>query len=192
MESLVAFPDGENDSFNRLFLNEELDFTQQILHQFSFPLEHDDEGFSFINPSTFFPNPEANMSINECSSNALDSNFHYNSQESSPNHEIYYFTGSNQIAVTNCITDSNPFAFPNIEMKDTVNVIEDLSTGCLGKLDAASYQAANLVLGNDLLLKRKFDVLELQAEGDKSNSNSSENTKKRPRRSKDVREKGFC
>ncbi|XWS24125.1 hypothetical protein CRYUN_Cryun28dG0074000 [Craigia yunnanensis] len=222
MESLAAFPDGEWDSFNIMFSNEELDFTQQILHQFSFPLEHDDEGLSFINPSTFCPNPEANMSIagvNESllySSNALDSNFHYNSQESSqssnssgsvfvppPNHETYYLTSSNQIAVTNDITmsldismdiggvsdkitNSFPPVFPNIAMEDTVNVIEDLSTDCLGKLDAASHPAANAVLANELLLKRKFDVLDLHAEGDKTNSNSSENTMKRFRASKDT------
>ncbi|XWS25528.1 hypothetical protein CRYUN_Cryun27aG0075700 [Craigia yunnanensis] len=219
MESLAAFP-GEWDSFNRTFSTEELDFTEQILHQFSFPLEHD-EGLGFINPLTFCPNPEASMSIdgvNESllySSNALESNFHYNSQEGSqssnssgsvfvppPNHETYYLTGSNQIAVTNDITmsldismdiggvsdeitDSFPSAFPNISMEDTVNVIEDLSTHCLGKLDA-SHPAANAVLANELRLKRKFDVLELPAEGDKINSNSSENTKKRTRVSKDA------
>ena len=225
MESLAAFPDGEWDSFNRMFSNEELHFAQQILHQFSFPLEHDDEGLSFINPSTFCPNLEANMSIagvNESllySSNVIDSNFHYNSQESSQSsnssgsifvppskHETYYLAGSNQIAVTNDITmsldismdigglsdkitDSFPPAFPNIAMEDTANVIEDLSTEyCLGKLNAASHPAANAVLANELLVKRKFDVLELNAEGDKININSSENTKKRPRVSKDVRE----
>ncbi|XVF39818.1 hypothetical protein PTKIN_Ptkin01aG0062800 [Pterospermum kingtungense] len=190
MESLVAFPDGDRDSFNRLFFNEELDFTQQILHQFSSPMEHDDEGLSFINPSTFWPNSEANMSsnavVNESnllySSNAL-SNFHYNVPPL--NHETYYLNGSHHI------TDSSPLAFPNIAMEDgrSVNVIEDLSTDCLGKPDAATHQAAaNLVLVNGLLLKRKIDqVLELHAEGAKiSNSNSPENTRKRPRASKDA------
>ncbi|XWS21283.1 hypothetical protein CRYUN_Cryun30bG0042400 [Craigia yunnanensis] len=219
MESLGAFP-GEWDSLNRMFSNEDLDFTQQILHQFSFPLEHD-EGSGFINPLTFCPNPEANMSIdgvNESllySSNALDSNFHYNSLESSqssnssgsvivptPNHGTYYLTGSNRIAVSNDITmsldismdidgvsdkitASFPPAFPSIAMEDTVNVIEDLSTDCLGKLDA-SHPTANFVLANELLLKRKFDVLELHAEGDKIDSNSSGNTKKSTRVSKDA------
>ncbi|XP_022750607.1 transcription factor bHLH85-like [Durio zibethinus] len=110
-----------------------------------------------------------------------------------PNHEAYSLIGSNQIAVTNditmssdIITDSFPLAFPNIRMEDTVNVIEDLGNGCLGKLDAASHPAANVVLANELLLKMKCDVLELHAEGDKINSNSSENTKKRPRVSKDA------
>ncbi|XVE95021.1 hypothetical protein REPUB_Repub02eG0060100 [Reevesia pubescens] len=222
MESFAAFPDGE---WEMISTEDQLDFTQQILHQFSFPLEHE-EGLSFINPSTFCSNPEANISIagvNEClfySSNALDSNnFYYNSQESSPssnssgsvlvpppNHEAYYLSCSNQIAVTNDITmsldismdiggvsdkitDSFPSAFPNIAMEDsTVDVIEDLSTDhCLGKLDA-SHPAANIVLTNELLLKRKFDVLELHAEGDKINNNSSENTKKRTRVSKDAPE----
>ncbi|XVF36403.1 hypothetical protein REPUB_Repub19eG0055600 [Reevesia pubescens] len=189
MESVASFPDGEWDSFNRMFSNEELDFTQQILNQFSFPLEHDEDRLSFKNPSNFCPNSEANMSIAGVngsflySSNALDSNLHYNSQESSqssnssgsvlvppPNDENYYYlTGSNHVDVTNDmimsldismdiggvsdnITDSFPPAFPHIAMDDTVNE-----------------------LTNELLLKRKFDVLELQAEGDK-----------RPRVSKDA------
>ncbi|XVE55773.1 hypothetical protein DITRI_Ditri03aG0184300 [Diplodiscus trichospermus] len=209
---------GELDSFNRMFFsNEELDFTQQILHQFSFPLEHDDEGLSSVYLSNFCPNPEVNENF-LYSSNVFDSNFHYNSQESSqssnssgsafvppPIHETNYLTGSNQIAVTNDITmssldismdiggvsgkitDSFPPPFPNIAMEDTVNVIEDYSADCLGKSDAASLPAANAVLANELLLKMKFDdVLELRSEVDKINSGSSENTKKRPRVSKDA------
>ncbi|XVE70185.1 hypothetical protein DITRI_Ditri10aG0052200 [Diplodiscus trichospermus] len=214
MESLAAFP-GEWDSFNRMFATEELDFTQQILNQFSFPDQEHDEGLCFISSSTFCPNPEASMSIdgvNESllySSTALDSNFQYNSQGSSQSSNsigsAYYLTGSNQIAVTNditmCldismdvggvsdkITDSIPPAFPNIAMEEyTVNGIEDLGTDCLGKLEA-SHPAADVVLANELLLKRKFDVLELHDEGDKIiSSNSSENTKKRTRVSKDAR-----
>ncbi|XVF64176.1 hypothetical protein PTKIN_Ptkin09bG0147000 [Pterospermum kingtungense] len=224
MESLAAFP-GEWDSLNRMFSTQELDLTQQFLHQFSFPSEHE-EGLGFINQSTFCPNPEANMSvygINESkllySSNALDSNFHNNSQESSqssdssgtvfvppPNHEAYYLTGSNQIAVTNDIimsldisrdigagvtdkfTNSFPPAFPNIAMEDhTVNGIEDLGTDCSGKLDIGGHpSAANVVLANELLLKRKFEELELHAEGDRISYNSSENTKKRTPVSKDA------
>ncbi|EOY15746.1 hypothetical protein QUC31_000699 [Theobroma cacao] len=223
MESLAAFPDGEWDSFNRMFSTEELDFTQQILHQFSFPMEHD-EGLSFINSSTFCPIPEGTMSIAgvteslSYSSNAIDSTFHYNSQESSqssnssgsvfvspPNLETYCLSGSNHVAVTNDITmsldmsmdiggvgdkitGSFPPVFPNLAREDTVNVIEDLSTDSLGKLLDASHPSANTVLANELLLKRKFDVLELHAEGDKMiiNSNSSENAKRRPRVSKDA------
>ncbi|KAE8682796.1 Adenine phosphoribosyl transferase 1 isoform 1 [Hibiscus syriacus] len=204
MESLAVFRD--EDSFNRMFSYEEgqLNFMQQIFHQFSFSPMHD-EWSSLVNPSTFCPNPEANMGVagvNEslfCSSNALDSNFHYQSQESSwssnssssvfvpqLNYETDFLGDSNHIAVTNGITmsldistdidgvndkitDSFPPAFTNIAMGDAVNVIEDLST------DNA----------NELLLKRKFDVLELHDEGYKINTESSQTTKKRARLPKD-------
>ncbi|GMJ15320.1 hypothetical protein HRI_005201100 [Hibiscus trionum] len=110
MEPLAAFSDGEWDSFNKLFSIED-----QFLHQFSFPSEHD-EGFIFITPSTFFPNPQVNE-IFMPSADALDSSFHY---------EPYSLAGSNHIAATNDVTkvtSSFPPAFPN-----TVNVIQDLST----------------------------------------------------------------
>lgn len=204
MESLAAFP-GEWDSLNRMFSTEELDLTQQFLHHHlsSFPpvLEHD-VGLGFVNQSTFCPNY---VNINDDQSNLLyssnialiDSNFqYYNSQESSqssdssgtvfvppPNHETYFL---NQIAVTNDITnmsllDIPPAAFPNIAMEDHHSTVNDVT------------EAANGVLAaNELLLKRKFDELELHAQGDhRINTNSSENTKKRTRVSKDVRGKNF-
>ncbi|KAK9026344.1 hypothetical protein V6N11_039185 [Hibiscus sabdariffa] len=62
MESLAAFPDGEFDFFNRMSAIDEFNFTQQ-LHFYSFPLEND-EGFSFINPSTFCHNPGAGFTDN--------------------------------------------------------------------------------------------------------------------------------
>ncbi|OMO64465.1 hypothetical protein CCACVL1_21742 [Corchorus capsularis] len=212
MESLAAFPaGGEWDcSFNRMY--EELEFTQQVLQQFSFP---GDEGLSFMNPVVAFcPNPEANMStiseINESnllySPNALhDSNFHYNSQESSqssnssgsvfvspPIHDQAYFHSNDHVAAT---TDhmmtmdismdiaAGGEAFPNIAMALN-NVIEDSSTDSLGNSDI-SQPAANIVLADELLLKRKLQVLELHAQGDDhtmiNNNNSSDNSKKRPR-----------
>ncbi|TYI82501.1 hypothetical protein E1A91_D05G225300v1 [Gossypium mustelinum] len=221
MESVAAFHDGPWDSFNIMFSNEDhLDFTHQVLNQFSFPLEHD-ERLSFINPSTFVPNLEADMSIAGVSqslfssSNALDSHFHYKTQESNqssnsssntfvplPNYETSFLGGSSHMAVTNDITmsldiqmdigggsdkitDSFPPAFPNIAMDDTVNVIEDSSTDCLPKLDGG-YPADSAVLADEILLKRQFDVLELHDEGDKISTYSSETTKKRPRVSKDA------
>ncbi|KAE8715644.1 bHLH139 protein [Hibiscus syriacus] len=203
MESLAVFHDEDWDSFNSMFSYEEgqLDFMHQILHQFFFPPVHDDH-------STFCTNPEANTSVAEslfCSSNALDPDFHYKSQESSwssnssssvsvpqLNHEIYSQCDSNRIAVTNGvtmsldistdidgvndkITHSFPSPFPNIAVRNAVNVIEDLST------DNA----------NESLLKRKFDVLELHDEGDnKINTDSSRTTKKRAQLPKDkIRER---
>ncbi|KAE8659163.1 Transcription factor bHLH85 [Hibiscus syriacus] len=218
MESLAAFHDEDCDSFNRMFSNEDqFDFMQQILHQFSFPPEHD-ERLSFINPSTFCPNPEANMSIGGvseslfCASNALDSNFHYKIHDSSqcsnssnsafapqPNHETYFLGGSNHITVTNDITmsldismdidgvhdkitDSFALAFPNIAMEDAANVIKDLSADCFPELDGR-HPADN---ANELLLKRKLDVLELHDDVDKINTNSSQTTEKRTRLPKDA------
>ncbi|GMI91092.1 hypothetical protein HRI_002778500 [Hibiscus trionum] len=218
MESLAVFHDEDWDSFNRMFSNEEqLDFMQQVLHQFSFPPEHDERS-SFVNQSTFCHYPEVNMSIGGvseslfCYSNALDSNFHYKYQESSqgsnsssgvfvpqPNHETYFLGGCKHIAVTNDIitsldismdmdgvndkfTDSFPPAFPNIAMEDTAYVIKDLSTDCFPELEGG-HPADN---ADELLLKRKFDVLELHDEGDTINTNSSQTTKKRPRLPKDA------
>ncbi|XP_039052724.1 transcription factor RSL2-like [Hibiscus syriacus] len=218
MESVAVFHDEDWDSFNRMFSNEDqLDFMQQILHQFSFPPKHD-ERLNFINPSTFCPNPEANMSIGGVteslffSSNALDSNFHYKSQESSqssnssssffvpqPNHETCFLGGSNHIVLTNDIslsldvsmdidgvydkiTDSFTPAFPNIAMEDTVNVIKDLSADCFPELDGR-HPSDNV---NELVLKRKLDVLELHDDGDKIITNSSHTRKKRTRVPKDA------
>ncbi|GMI82697.1 hypothetical protein HRI_001939000 [Hibiscus trionum] len=201
MESLAAFHDEDWDSFNIMFSDEEcqLDFMQQILHQFSFPPEHDERS-SFMNPSTFCPNPEVNMRIAGvsenlfCSSSALDSNFHYKSRESSqssdssssvfvpqPSHGTYFLGDSNHISVTNDITMSLDVS-TDIAIGDAVNVIEDLSTDCLPKLDSG-HPADN---ANELLLKRKFDVLELHDEWDKIRTNSSQTTKKIPRLPKDA------
>ncbi|GMI77397.1 hypothetical protein HRI_001409000 [Hibiscus trionum] len=106
MESLVAFPDGEWDSFNKLFsIEDQLDFSHPFLHQFSFPLEND-EALSFINPASFFPNEIFMPCVN-----AFDSSFHYDSLQN-------HIGATNDI---NKITTSFPPAFPN-----TVNnVIED-------------------------------------------------------------------
>ncbi|XP_039061479.1 transcription factor RSL2-like [Hibiscus syriacus] len=128
MESLAAFPDGEWDSFNKVFsIEDQLDFSHQILYQFSFPLEHDEA-------LSFFSNPRVDE-IFMPSANALHSSFHYDSLDP------YNFTGFNHIAAT---------PVPN-----TVNSIE----------------------------------LHGGAGGDKINSISTENPKKRPWASKDVREK---
>ncbi|KAK8601121.1 hypothetical protein V6N13_059148 [Hibiscus sabdariffa] len=160
MEPLAAFSEGEWDSFNKLLsIEDQLDFSQQFLHQFSFPWEHD-EGFSFVTPSNFFPNPQVN-DIFMPSPNALHAGFHYNSLEP------YNLAASNPIAAATIditkITDSFPPAFPN-----TVNVVEELSTH-VARAD------------NELLLKR----VESHAQGDKINRISTDSTKKRPRASKD-------
>ncbi|OMO70758.1 hypothetical protein COLO4_28517 [Corchorus olitorius] len=207
MESLAAFPVGEWDcAFNRMY--EELEFTQQVLQQFSFP---GDEGLNFLNPVAFCPIPEANMSIGEInesnllySPNALDSNFHYNSQESSQSsnssgsvfvspqiHDQAYFHSNHVAATTDHMMSmdismeiAGGEAFPNINAMELNNVIEDSSTDSLGNSDI-SQPAANVVLAEELLLKRKFEVLELHAQGDHDhtmiNNNSSDNSKKRPR-----------
>ncbi|KAK8678596.1 hypothetical protein V6N13_144092 [Hibiscus sabdariffa] len=187
MESLAAYHDEDWDSFYRMFSNEEghLDFMQQILHQFSFPPQHD-ERLSFINPSAFCPDTEANMSIVGVSENLFSS--------SNALDGTYFLGDSNHIAVANDIamslevskdidgvndkiSDLFPPAFPNIAMGGAVNVIEDLSTDCLPKLDGG-HPADN---ANELLLKRKFHVLELHDEWDKISTNSSRTTEKRPR-----------
>ncbi|XP_040967832.1 transcription factor RSL2 [Gossypium hirsutum] len=187
MKSVAAFHDGAWDSFNIMFSNEDhLDFAHQVLNQFSFPLEHD-ERLSFINPSTFVPNLEADMSIAGLSrslfssSNALDSHFHYKTQESNQSSN----SSSNTFVPLPNYETSFLGAFPNIAMDDTVNVIEDSSTDCLPKLDGG-YPADSAVLADEILLKRQFDVLELHDEGDKISTYSSETTKKRPRVSKDA------
>ncbi|KAE8725754.1 Transcription factor bHLH85 [Hibiscus syriacus] len=161
MESLAAFPDGE--WFNKVFsIEDQLDFSQQILHQFSFPLEHDEA-------LSFFSNPHADEIFMPCA-NALHSSFQtFHCDSLDP----YNFAGSNHIAATNDITkitNSFPPAVPNI-----VNVPEDLSSDVM-------------LANNELLLER----MELHTGGGKTNSISADNTKKRPRVSKDVREKKNC
>ncbi|KAK8988831.1 hypothetical protein V6N11_030205 [Hibiscus sabdariffa] len=192
MESLAAFHDGDWDSFNIMFSNEEghLDFMPQILRQFSFPPQHD-EWSSFINLSAFCPDPEANMNIVGVSENLFSS--------SNALDGTYFLGDSNHIAVANDIamsldvstdidgvndkiSDLFPPAFPNIAMGGAVNVIEDLSTDCLPKIDSG-HPADN---ANELLLKRKFHVLEQRDEWDKISTNSSRTTKKRPRLPKDT------
>ncbi|KAK8683916.1 hypothetical protein V6N13_039961 [Hibiscus sabdariffa] len=151
MEPLAAFSDGEWDSFNKLFsIEDQLDFSQQFLHQFSFPWEHDD-GFSF------FPNPQVN-DIFMPSPNALHAGFHYDSLEP------YNLAASNPIAAATIditkLTNSFPPAFPN-----TVNVAEELST--------------NVARADNHLLPKRVEL------HDKINRISTDNTKKRPRASKD-------
>ncbi|KAK8552027.1 hypothetical protein V6N13_120458 [Hibiscus sabdariffa] len=212
MESLAVFHDEDWDSFNRMFSNEDqLDFMQQILHQFSFPPEHD-ERLSFMNPSAVCHDPESNMSIGGvseslfCYSNALDSNFHYRCQESSqgsnsssgvfvpqPNHETYFLGDSNQIAVTNDITMSLDISMDNVGVNGKItdsflpvfpNIAMEDTVNAIKDLSIDGVHPAGNA--NELLLKRKSDELELHDEGDKINTNSSQTTKKRHRHPKDA------
>ncbi|KAE8658859.1 bHLH139 protein [Hibiscus syriacus] len=86
--------------------------------------------------------------------------------------------------VNDKITDSFAPAFPNIAMEDTVSVIKDLSADCFPELDGR-HPSDNV---NELVLKRKLDVLELHGDGVKIITNSSQTTKKRTRVAKDAAE----
>jgi len=209
MESLghEAFPDGEWESFSKMFSAEELDFTPQFLGQPSFLLEHDHhEGLNYDPraPSTFFPTSEANDSLLYSLGN-INSNLQYISQERSngsncsssfflanPSHDNYYFSDAKHIPVANhdvCVMDERNIgsffpAFHDIVMGETVCINEDHMNP-----HEASLEAIANIPGNELLrLKRKFDVSECHTkEEDKTNCNqSSANTKKKPRVSRNV------
>ncbi|KAF5456119.1 hypothetical protein F2P56_025630 [Juglans regia] len=133
MEPLGAFPDGEWDSFSKIFFgdDQELDFTPQFLgHECSFLLEHDEAGLKYSRaPSTSCPDSEAaNMrmtgSVTDSllySLDCLNSNLHFISQESSssstnnsnssscifiatPSHENYHFSDANHIQISSDIS----------------------------------------------------------------------------------------
>ncbi|KAJ7966538.1 putative Transcription factor [Quillaja saponaria] len=217
MESLGAFPDGEWDCFHRIFATEELDFTPQFLGQSSFLLGQD-EGLNFGIQSTFFPTPESNIGVAEndesifYSLEALTSNLHYISQESSyssnssistffdatPSHENYYFSESNQVQVNNscksmdiCMMDEKNTAsflpsLTDIVMDENMCLHQDRSSEIVENSD---YSQSEPIPAPEkpLLLKRKMDVpgLLVGAE-DKNNTDETLNQKKKHRVSKDV------
>ncbi|KAM3688453.1 hypothetical protein ACB098_10G154100 [Castanea mollissima] len=198
-----------------MFTSEELDFTSQLLGQCSVLLEND-EGLNSRTPSNYFcPTSEAEKGMSGVNDSLLfsldylNSNLQYVSQESSnsshcsssvfmatPSHENYnYFSdATNHVPVTNGIPLSmnngimdekhvGSFlpTFPDIVMgESTVCIKEDMNPEGLEKLDD--------VPGNkELILKRKLDMPESYTKAeDKMIAHPSENSKKKPRVSRDV------
>ncbi|KAK2660146.1 hypothetical protein Ddye_006679 [Dipteronia dyeriana] len=190
------------------------DLTSQYFGQCTFPpnLERD-VGLHFLTPSNNIfssNNPEANnvgmVGLNESlfySSDVHDhnSNLHNLSQESSygsdcsgsaflpsPTHQsaAYFISDSNHIP--NYISNdhhgsmSMEAEFPDFFLKETLPINEDM----LGNSDN-SQAAAGFFQAKELQLKRKFEILAIHTGGETINNvNSSENTKKRPRVSRDV------
>ncbi|KAH7510931.1 hypothetical protein FEM48_ZijujUnG0066100 [Ziziphus jujuba var. spinosa] len=195
MEFLGAFPDGEWDSLGKMFSTEELEFMPHFLGQFSFPLDHN-EGLN-LGPSTFCPNSEATMGldgVNESLFHSLDSfnsNMHYISQESSfsscatPTQRSYNFSDSYQIPVIDnismdvCMMDETNVgsyipAFTDIVMGETV---------CIKQYDGSPDQT---VSGNELQLKRKYDVCTGAEDKSIDTDSTPQNLKKKPRVSRKV------
>ncbi|KAK3231238.1 hypothetical protein Dsin_003119 [Dipteronia sinensis] len=143
-----------------------------------------------------------------------NSNLHNLSQESSygsdcsgsaflpsPTHQsaaAYFISDSNHIPnyISNdhhgsmsmdiCVMDDNKIGlqaeFPDVYLKETTPINEDM----LGNSDN-SPAAAGFFQAKELQLKRKFENLAIHTGGETINNvNSSENTKKRPRISRDV------
>ena len=216
MEHIGAFPDGEWDSLSKMFTSEELDFTSQFLGQCSFLLENDEGLNSRTPSNYFCPTSEAEKGMSgvndslHFSLDYLNSNLQYVSQESSnsshcgssvfittPSHEHYnYFSdATNHVPVTNGIPLSmnngimdekhvGSFlpTFPDIVMGESaVCINEDMYPEGMEKLDD--------VPGNkELILKRKLDMPEsyTKAEDKMIAAHPSENSKKKPRVSRDV------
>ncbi|KAL5847247.1 hypothetical protein ACOSQ3_010771 [Xanthoceras sorbifolium] len=219
MEPLGVFADAEWESFSKIFSTEdhEIDLTSQFFGQFTFPHEHEEE-LHFLTPSTFYPNPEANVmnmvGVHESlfySSDDLNSNLHNVSQDSSygsdcsgsaflpsPTHQTaYFYSNSNHIPITNggsmstdiCVMDDNKIdlqAFPDFLIKETSPINEYMNGNILGNSNNGQ-AAAGVFQANELQLKRKFDHIPAMHTGAEIfNANSSENTKKKPRLSRDV------
>ncbi|GLT71474.1 hypothetical protein SLA2020_434890 [Shorea laevis] len=152
--SLGAFPDGEWESFSKMFSAED-----QFLDQF-----HDHEGLNYQKaPSAFFPtSEEASDSLLYSLGNIINNSSNCSSS-SSIFHENYFFGD---------------------HARHIPAVANDISI-CINEDDQAlPDQAIANIPANELLQKRKFDV----PEEDKTNCThmSTENTKKKPRVSRNV------
>lgn len=182
--SLGAFPDGEWESFSKMFSAED-----QFLDQF-----HDHEGLNYQKaPSAFFPtSEEASDSLLYSLGNIINNSSNCSSS-SSIFHENYFFGDharhipavANDISMSMniCLMDETNIgsffpAFPD-------HIVMGDQTVCINEDDQAlPDQFIANIPANELLQKRKFDV----PEEDKTNCThmSSENTKKKPRVSRNV------
>ncbi|XP_054796787.1 transcription factor bHLH84-like [Prosopis cineraria] len=211
MEPLGVIPDGEMSCFQGMFASEEHDYFSQFLGQGSLPLgEHD--RMLMGTESMFCSAPEAGE--NGCMFNSLDAlnpGLQFISQESSfsgdcsgdafyvANHGHLNYVSDPDQALANdarmfmnvCMMhEKNTGTFNpspgNVLVEETVSYNEGRRGNRLenSNLSQAEFTA---FASEQMHLKRKFDMLELEGSADdKTNTNSSENQKKKPRVSRDV------
>ncbi|XP_059629734.1 transcription factor bHLH84-like [Cornus florida] len=204
MEPVGAFLDDEWDSLSRMLSTEGADFMVQLLgHD-----EHHD-GLSFItNSSSTFCDDDQSLF---CSSNTFDSNFHYFSHESNnnssasngtffpiPSHENYHLNShSNHIPIANnaydesmdlCLMDNENNSsivpvFADGIMEDILCLKEEMSID--HQVETVGDQLETIAdHGKEMQLKRKLNVP--KGVEDKINHDTSENTKKKSRVSRDA------
>ncbi|KAK7291066.1 hypothetical protein RIF29_05935 [Crotalaria pallida] len=211
MEPLGAFPDGEWDCFRRMISEEHDFYSLQFLNQSSILLEEHD-GLNIGIQSTFSSGSEAIE--NECVFYNLDdhnSNLQYITQENSynssncsgnnvfianPNHSNNYFSYPDHYALANnsclsmdfCMDEKNILAslvpLPNsdIVMEENVNLNEDEGSE---RLENSDHSPNVLPITKQLQLKRKLHEPEPEAPAEDKANKRSENSKIKPRVSKD-------
>lgn len=190
MEPIGAFPDGEWESFSKMFsADDQPDFIPQFLGQCSFLLEHDDGLISRGPSSTFGPtSDQANLGMTGVkesllySLDNLNSNLQHISQESSnssssifiatPGHDNYYFGDANHIPVANdmcmsmniCLMDEKNTGsfFPAFpEVVMGDTVYTNEDAIRNGSMKLDDGQPAAIAIsGKELLLKRKLEMPE--------------------------------
>lgn len=183
MESIGAFPEGDWESFSRMFSSEDLDFTPHFLGQCSFPNSHFGQSSSSFCPNISHDHDQANTESLFHTLDSLNSNLQYLSQESSytstsATQESYYFSDSCHIPATNDV--SLPI-FPMDHEKNNVDgsyIIPALSD--INVIMGEAFCNVKEDYGNHR--KRMSDAAEL----DKINPESPPNPKKKARVSRDV------
>ncbi|KAK6939709.1 Myc-type, basic helix-loop-helix (bHLH) domain [Dillenia turbinata] len=194
MESIGVFPDGEWESFSRMFATEEPDFMVHLLGHSEVPNQNNDDlGFGI--PTTYWLPHQACIDMTgqvaglHSSLDTYSSNLNSLSQESSlsngfiptASHENFFLSAANHFSLpldasmmdnNNAVFDI-PIVLDNV-LEESIRLTEEMSTDKLEKLDDGE-PPATFGTGK---LKRKFDC---PKEEDMKNADPSDTPKKKCR-----------